>query len=51
MDIEGFMLNTPGGDLLNKESIRVSLQKEAELEGTYQASVCGSLANLWATNF
>ena len=47
------MLNDPGGDSIfsDQESIKVSLQKEAELGGSYQASICGSLGCLWATNY
>ena len=52
-DRECFMLNDPGGDSIfsDQESIKVSLQKEAELGGSYQASICGSLGCLWATNY
>ena len=51
-DRECFMLNDPRGDSLftDPESIKVYLQK-AELGGNHQASICGSLGSLWATNY
>lgn len=47
MDREGFKFNHPSGDtdLFIKESIAVSLQKDAALGETDQGSVCSALGN------